>query len=288
MILIGRHMIGAARRHPFIHELGCPAGEFRAVDQDTNLGIDGARTRIEVETPDGNRLTIEYHNLGTVTMRVICLQGSTTAASRWRLPSSTRENSDWAGCRSAASWKSAPMVVVCGSRRAVEEVRGYSQLIVVPHAIRRNTSTREDINLRSGLARWALIDVHLAPSRMAMARFPRSIGSPSSMIVVGVLRNTTLIPSDVSDPFHSHGSEGRRAVLSRPPSLIDARNLSAEGTHCKMISTRRLAGSRVLGAVGTAGSASPRPETVICSAGMPFLIRYSRTASARFNESFWL
>jgi hypothetical protein len=200
MILIGRHMIGAARRHPFIHELGCPAGEFRAVDQDTNLGIDGARTRIEVETPDGNRLTIEYHNLGTVTMRVICLQGSTTAASRWRLPSSTRENSDWAGCRSAASWKSAPMVVVCGSRRAVEEVRGYSQLIVVPHAIRRNTSTREDINLRSGLARWALIDVHLAPSRMAMARFPRSIGSPSSMIVVGVLRNTTLIPSDVSDP----------------------------------------------------------------------------------------
>jgi hypothetical protein len=38
--------------------------EFRAVDQDTNLGIDGARTRIEVETPDGNRLTIEYHNLG--------------------------------------------------------------------------------------------------------------------------------------------------------------------------------------------------------------------------------
>ena len=62
-------------------------------------------------------------------------------------------------------------------------------------------STREDINLRSGLARWALIDVHLAPSRMAMARFPRSIGSPSSMIVVGVLRNTTLIPSDVSDPL---------------------------------------------------------------------------------------
>jgi hypothetical protein len=96
MILIGRHMIGAARRHPFIHELGCPAGEFRAVDQDTNLGTDGARTRIEVETPDGNRLTIEYHNLACNDARDLPARIDHCRFT-WRLPSSTRENSDWAG-----------------------------------------------------------------------------------------------------------------------------------------------------------------------------------------------
>jgi|GEM_PF-6630946 len=56
-------------------------------------------------------------------------------------------------------------------------------------------------------------------------------------------------------------------------------------TYCwMMISARRLACSRTPSAVGTAGSASPRPAVVIWPGEMPWEIRALRTESARRSE----
>src|SRR5262245_62077670 len=58
--------------------------------------------------------------------------------------------------------------------------------------------------------------------------------------------------------------------------------------YCRMISTRRLACSFTPSGVGTAGSLSPRPATVIASAGTPPAIKASRTESARRSDNAML
>src|SRR5262249_28282526 len=61
-----------------------------------------------------------------------------------------------------------------------------------------------------------------------------------------------------------------------------------ERVYCRMMTTRRLACSFTPSGVGTAGSLSPRPATVIASGEMPPAIKASRTESARRSDNAML